>query len=782
VGPAGRSGLALLNDEPVDSVEADKLSAGQAALQLSALLLASRRSTPFTLAVDASWGMGKSSLMRLVDTKLRETRGVHTVWYNAWSSTGADVLEGLIKSVLAQFDRNVLRRALRRVSQGGGLVKAARALSLLAAGPLGVGGLVDELWRSLSVDAAARNDMREALRQLVAEWTAAPPGGAPGRLLVVFIDDLDRCSEQTVLALCEALKVYLDVSGLAFVIGCDRDAMSPDGMLGNLAPAGTAFMEKVFQTSYRIPAPGSRDIENYVLWCAERAGIAYLLDPQLVELLGYRAARNPRRVKRLVNGLLLEAHLNPIWAGISTEAVIRTLLLQYLYSDFYTLMTRPGGSGFEGYAAHEFRGYLAVRALLRSESRWSPAEHGRVVRLLGHYGVPVSPTADPAARPVALAALEGALPDGFPALAADPAFLSLLDGLLGLGESEVVLQRLRHGLEDPADPEEPPGRDEERGGGPGEDGDLPMRWGDPPQPPERDRQPGGRPQATPDPSTDPSRAAAPTGVPAEAGAGSGPPRPDQPAGAGADRHTGGDYVLPGPADRGHDRAGAPARTDASAGGRQGTPSQAAPSQGMPSQVAPRAERRSTGGHQSPRPAGPADPVSSAFDPSDPGTFPEGYLPPPYYAQHTPSSPRPVPRQDHRDGHTDAQPVVVVVGFDGADAGRVAYALRTRGSNPDFAFNPVLWDGALGRGPQAVLCHVAAFGRRDEGFALIRAARAQGYRAPVVLYTPRLTPNERLAAGEVDADITNDTGTAVDLVLAALDTASGPPQSSPPGAR
>ncbi|WP_051951388.1 KAP family P-loop NTPase fold protein [Actinacidiphila yeochonensis] len=452
--PTGRTPGALLSDEPAATEDDDLLGAWDAAGRLAALLLESRGSTPFTLAVDAGWGMGKSTLMRLVERRLEEAPGVHTVWYNAWSSSGADALEGLIKSVLARLDRNVLRRALRRARAASPAARqAVRVLSLLAAGPLGVAGLVDQLWKSLSVDPATRNGMRDALRVLVAEWADAAPPGAPGRLLVVFVDDLDRCSQQTVLALCEALKVYLDVPGLAFVVGCDAAALDTDGMLRGLDPAGAAFMEKILQTSYRIPVAGRDRIHRYVLACAERAGLELMLDEPLVELLAYRASRNPRRVKRLVNGLLLEARLNPVWRNVGLDAAVLTLLLRFLYSDFHRLMTTPGWVGPWSDAVREFQEYTAVLPYLASADVWEPATVELVARFARRYAVPPPATAAPGpARHATLDALEDQLPAGFPALARDPAFTTLLGELIRRPDAARVLRLLREG------PEPDPGR------------------------------------------------------------------------------------------------------------------------------------------------------------------------------------------------------------------------------------------------------------------------------------------------------------------------------------
>lgn len=428
--------FSLLNDEPVASADDDLLGAGRAARQLARLLLDSRGSTPFTLAVDAGWGTGKSSLMRLLDAELRGTADVHTVWYNAWTSRGADALEGLIKSVLTQFDRRLLRRALHRATEHRALLRTLRAAATLLAGPLGAAGLVDELWRSLSVNAQARNEMRDALRDLATQW-ADTGEHAPRRLLVVFIDDLDRCAEETVLAVCEAVKVYLDVPGVAFVIGCDRSALSPGGLLGDLSPAGSAFMEKVFQTNYRVPPP--EDIEGYVRGCAERAGIGALLDDTHVNLLAERTGGNPRRVKRLLNGFVLEAGLNPVWQDFGPEVMLRMLLLQYLYGDFHGVLV--GGRGND--AIQEFLDYRAVRRLLRSPAVPTGQGDALVRRLLTEHEVPLAADPGPEERARALAELERQLPPSFRALVADRAFTSLVDDLVRMPEAADLIHRLR---------------------------------------------------------------------------------------------------------------------------------------------------------------------------------------------------------------------------------------------------------------------------------------------------------------------------------------------------
>lgn len=435
--------FSLLNDEPVTALDADLLGAGRAAHQLAKLLHDSRSATPFTLAVDAGWGMGKSSLMRLVEAELKQQyKDVETVWYNAWTSTGADALEGLIKSVLMRFDRRVLRRAMGRLSEQQTLLTAVRTTLTVAAAPFGVAALVDRFWRDLSVDATARNAMRDALLKLATEW-ADSAAHEPRRLLVVFIDDLDRCSEETVLAVCEAVKVYLDVPGLAFVIGCDRSALGQSGLLRDLGPAGSAFMEKLFQTSYRLPVAATWQADDYVRRCAERAGLSGLLDRELERLIADRCSRNPRRIKRLINGFGLECALNPVWVEFTWEAVIRTLLLQHLYGDFYRLLV--SGDGTYAHAAREFLEYRVVRRVLRQLGE-PDAESWRItVDCVTGHGLAAPESGDRESWGNVLARLEEELPTAFPSLARDQSFVHLIEEWMRLPQADELAEQLRGG-------------------------------------------------------------------------------------------------------------------------------------------------------------------------------------------------------------------------------------------------------------------------------------------------------------------------------------------------
>ena len=83
---------------------------------------------------------------------------------------------------------------------------------------LGIVRLVDSVWEALSVDARNRNEMRDLLRESMEDWRRRGAASS-GRLLVIFVDDLDRCSPGNVVEVFEAIRLYLDAPGFVFVIG-----------------------------------------------------------------------------------------------------------------------------------------------------------------------------------------------------------------------------------------------------------------------------------------------------------------------------------------------------------------------------------------------------------------------------------------------------------------------------------------------------------------------------------------------------------------------------------
>jgi photosystem II stability/assembly factor-like uncharacterized protein len=102
--PPSRQGIAelLASDKPIGPGDPDYLGFQQTALGLSNYLRNSATKPPLTVAVTGEWGMGKSSLMNLVQGDLRSYK-FRPVWFNAWHhQTEESLLAALLENVRTQ--------------------------------------------------------------------------------------------------------------------------------------------------------------------------------------------------------------------------------------------------------------------------------------------------------------------------------------------------------------------------------------------------------------------------------------------------------------------------------------------------------------------------------------------------------------------------------------------------------------------------------------------------------------------------------------------------------
>ena len=405
---SGGASFAVLTDAPVGGGGDDLLETTQVARGLADLIVASRLSAPFALAVDAAWGMGKSSLMRRLEDILSAEPGVSTIWFNAWTSGQASALEGLIKSVLLRFDRNIIRRALRSMSQRAHLLGLLRLSALIVGSFFGVGRVVDEIWRRMVLDAQSRNEIKGVLRDAFDAWQRPDQR----RLLVVFVDDLDRCDSERVIEVCEAIKLYLDVPGIVFVLACDQTALwrAVRESAGIAEPSGAVeYLEKIIQINYRIPAPSPSAVLRLVNGYLHQSGTSNLFDDAMRSVIIERSGRNPRRIKRLINSFVLEYHLNRgQWHEVGVANLVKVVLLQHFYPAFYGTLIDPRNDDVDPIS--QFRDYHELRA--------NAPEEG-------------------------LADLERELPPEFPALAEDRDFVALIESFGEKHNVEQVRRLLR---------------------------------------------------------------------------------------------------------------------------------------------------------------------------------------------------------------------------------------------------------------------------------------------------------------------------------------------------
>ena len=141
------------------------------------------------------------------------------------------------------------------------------------------------------------------------------------RRLVIFVDNLDRLSDEKMVLALEALKTYLGNTSCVFVVACDdhvvrsvveRSELVPgvDKKLGSNATKrqlGEDYLDKFFQQTFRLPAYMEVDLSDFAENEFSRTQLHSELDQRGVNI-GYLVstilpsdASSPRKVKRLLN-------------------------------------------------------------------------------------------------------------------------------------------------------------------------------------------------------------------------------------------------------------------------------------------------------------------------------------------------------------------------------------------------------------------------------------------------------------------------------------------------
>lgn len=88
--------------------------------------------------------------------------------------------------------------------------------------------------------------------------------------VVVFIDELDRCLPDTVLEVFEAMRLFLFVEGMSFVIGADERLIQYSikskykEVPGNNLDIGKEYLEKVIQYPLYIPQLTRAEVNQYL--------------------------------------------------------------------------------------------------------------------------------------------------------------------------------------------------------------------------------------------------------------------------------------------------------------------------------------------------------------------------------------------------------------------------------------------------------------------------------------------------------------------------------------
>jgi hypothetical protein len=276
---------------PDNETDVDLLGFGYLVDQLE-VLLTNERLLPLTVLVSGDWGSGKSSLMDLARSRLEigENRDRFIcVGFTPWRfedfTNGKVALMAAVVDAIADYadehkgmftaateKANKLRKTLNRW----GIWKHAASIGAAAAGAgpseIAAAGAVGDMIGGAGSDDSEPQRTFETVAQFHTEFAGLIESlGDKVQAVVVFIDDMDRCSStDTIIETFEAMRLFLHAPKTAYVVGAHENIVEAalDSRYQSRREGdeklGSHWLEKMLQNTIAIPPLAEPEVMSYI--------------------------------------------------------------------------------------------------------------------------------------------------------------------------------------------------------------------------------------------------------------------------------------------------------------------------------------------------------------------------------------------------------------------------------------------------------------------------------------------------------------------------------------
>jgi hypothetical protein len=250
------------------------------------------------IAIQGSWGRGKTDVLARIINQLANERSAHArpVWLNPWQYGTADLITPIVRELVGRIPPEKRKKSDRLRIAAKTLLRAGNAMvfktvsvavpfgQVLSAGESAVDGAINELFDGPASSTPGDSDpvatMAQRFRDLVTEYLALT--GASEQL-VVCVDDLDRCLPDHQIAMLEAIHFLTSAhANCAFVVAIDpilvRQAANTHYKTAGFDSG--RYLDKLFDLQITLPALVSDTITPLVQAMIEH-------DPRLAPVVDF---------------------------------------------------------------------------------------------------------------------------------------------------------------------------------------------------------------------------------------------------------------------------------------------------------------------------------------------------------------------------------------------------------------------------------------------------------------------------------------------------------------
>lgn len=247
----------LSPDLPIAKLEEDGLNRGSFAESLAKTLVQYSFPSSLTIGLYGEWGSGKTSLLNMVFENVeRIDDGVVVLRFNPWlCSDSKQLVTQFFKQMATaiKLKKRAADKAWELINQYADILGATSVIPV--AGEI-VAAFTKVLTKKAEEETKERtNDLQESKNQIIKKLKDEKIK------IIVSIDDIDRLSEEEIVAVFQLVKSLADFPNTIYVLAFDYDVVVR--ALGKVQHGdGKEYLEKIVQVPFEIPAPNIDDIHE----------------------------------------------------------------------------------------------------------------------------------------------------------------------------------------------------------------------------------------------------------------------------------------------------------------------------------------------------------------------------------------------------------------------------------------------------------------------------------------------------------------------------------------
>ncbi|HEY6949615.1 MAG TPA: pentapeptide repeat-containing protein, partial [Nitrososphaeraceae archaeon] len=332
----------------------------------------------FTIGIFGEWGTGKTTLINSVDTALQTDGNLIRVKFEAWRYTQeqfplVSLLKNIAYALPSEKQFEVLKEKLVTSSINFHKNTTEILTSVISKFASEEDEISQEMFDSFKKELISKIQLIaqldkdsvyfDGLHEIKNEIKKLRLVNPTFRM-VVFVDDIDKCSPKKVHDIFEIIRVFQDVEGFIFILGISDDMIIRLSEIGNRGKNnGERYIKNLIQIHIALPKWSNEDIVKLVRDFIKKDmfhdNLKDVVDKN-IELISLAIENNPREIKRFLNNFIVAYEIfagkksfearELIFAGKKSFEARELLVIQAIHlrwKKFYKILVKSDQSFFK---------------------------------------------------------------------------------------------------------------------------------------------------------------------------------------------------------------------------------------------------------------------------------------------------------------------------------------------------------------------------------------------------------------------------------------------------